>query len=206
MDGTLLDLHFDNHFWLNYLPKRYAQHHGICEDQATTDLHSRFDSIRGTLDWYCLDFWSRELAINIRELKEEIHHLIQERPFAQDFLQQLGNCGKQRVLITNAHPQSLSLKLQVTGIEPLLDAIISSHQYRTPKEEQSFWQQLHQQLQFDPARTLFIDDTERILASAQQFGICQLLCINQPDSKGKSRRINDFPAIHHFDEILPISA
>ncbi|HEC04859.1 MAG TPA: haloacid dehalogenase, partial [Thiothrix sp.] len=24
MDGTLLDLHFDNHFWLEHLPIHYA--------------------------------------------------------------------------------------------------------------------------------------------------------------------------------------
>ena len=29
MDGTLLDLHYDNHFWLEHLPQRYAELHGI---------------------------------------------------------------------------------------------------------------------------------------------------------------------------------
>ena len=205
MDGTLLDLHFDNYFWLDHLPKRYAEHHNVCPDQATRELHARFEAKRGTLDWYCLEYWSSELAVNIRELKEEIHHLIRERPYVQEFLRQLGDCGKQRVLITNAHPQSLSLKLQVTGIGPLLDTVISSHQYQAPKEEQSFWQQLHQQLQFDPARALFVDDTERILASAGEFGIGHLLCINQPDSQGEVRQIDHYPAIDHFDEIMPVA-
>ena len=27
MDGTLLDLHFDNHFWQTFVPLRYAQQH-----------------------------------------------------------------------------------------------------------------------------------------------------------------------------------
>ena len=25
MDGTLLDLHFDNHFWREHMPRRYAE-------------------------------------------------------------------------------------------------------------------------------------------------------------------------------------
>ncbi|UTW46728.1 GMP/IMP nucleotidase [bacterium SCSIO 12696] len=203
MDGTLLDLHFDNHFWLEYLPQRYAEHHGLCPNQATNELHARFEAKRGTLEWYCLEHWSEQLAVNIRELKEEIDHLIQERPFTQGFLDYLGDEGKQRVLVTNAHPDSLSLKLQITGIGDRLDRIISSHQFGAPKEEQTFWQQLHQQLGFDPQRTLFVDDTERILEAAQQFGIKHLLCIHQPDSKGVHRNIERFPAINHFDELTP---
>ena len=205
MDGTLLDLHFDNHFWLTYLPKRYAQHHNVCLDQATRELHAKVEDKRGTLDWYCLEYWSNELDIDVRELKTEIRHMIQERPFAQDFLAYLSDQGKERILITNAHPHGLELKLQATGIEPLLDQIISSHQYRSPKEDQSFWQQLHQQLNFDPSRTLFVDDTERILDAARQFGIKHLLCIHQPDSRKDHRQIDSYPAIDHFDELIPAS-
>ena len=34
MDGTLLDLHFDNHFWLEHLPQRYAELHGVSRAMA----------------------------------------------------------------------------------------------------------------------------------------------------------------------------
>lgn len=203
MDGTLLDLHFDNFFWLTHLPKRYAEHHNLCPDKATTELHERFYKKRGTLDWYCLEYWSKELSINIRQLKEEVGHLIQERPFVQEFLKQLGNHGKQRVLITNAHPESLSLKLDATGIENLLDHLYSSHQFGQPKESQLFWSALASEQHFDPARTLFIDDSLDVLRSAQTFGIAQILGISQPDSKQTPKTLNEFPTIVHFDEILP---
>ncbi|TNE81447.1 MAG: GMP/IMP nucleotidase [Gammaproteobacteria bacterium] len=203
MDGTLLDLHFDNYFWLTHLPRRYAEHHGICPDQATRDLHKRFRDKRGTLDWYCLEFWSKELAVNIRELKEEIVHLIQERPYVQEFLTQLGNDHKQRVLITNAHPQSLELKLSLTGIGPLLDHIYSSHQFGQPKESPAFWKHLEQCQHFCPERTLFIDDSVEVLKAAADYGIGHLLGISQPDSKQQGTPVNGFPAIAHFNEILP---
>ena len=29
MDGTLLDLHFDNHFWREHVPLRYAERHSL---------------------------------------------------------------------------------------------------------------------------------------------------------------------------------
>ena len=38
MDGTLLDLHFDNHFWLELLPQRYAELHGISRAMAELEL------------------------------------------------------------------------------------------------------------------------------------------------------------------------
>lgn len=203
MDGTLLDLHFDNFFWLTHLPRRYAEHHDLCPKQATQELHRRFQEKRGTLNWYCLEYWSNELSVNIRQLKEEIDHLIQERPFAQEFLQQLQAHGKQRVLITNAHPHSLELKLSVTGIHNLLDHVYSSHQFGQPKESQQFWQLLSEQQHFNPARTLFIDDSIDVLRSAQQYGIGYLLGMRQPDSQQAPKELDGFSSIVHFDEIFP---
>lgn len=203
MDGTLLDLHFDNYFWLQHLPRRYAQAHGVSLAQANEVLHAHMKAHEGTLKWYCLEHWSASLNLDIRQLKEEVKHKIQIRPFVGEFLQHLQQRHKKLVLITNAHPQSLDLKLEVTRIDQWLDMVISSHQFQYPKEAQEFWQQLKGQLHFEPARTLFIDDTERILRSAQTFGIGHLLCVRQPDSQAISREISDFAAIHHFDELFP---
>jgi len=205
MDGTLLDLHFDNFFWLNHLPRRYAEHHDICPDQALRELHQRFDEKRGTLHWYCLEYWSDELAVNIRDLKEEVKHLIQERPFVSEFLQQLGEANKQRILVTNAHPKSLELKLATTSIGDKLDKIISSHQYGHPKESPLFWQSLQNELNFDPDSTLFIDDSEDILAAAKRYGIAQVVSIKLPDSQQQANSNSAFPSITHFDEIFPQS-
>ncbi len=203
MDGTLLDLHFDNVFWLHHLPRRYAEHHGLCPDDSSRELHRKFAEKRGTLEWYCLDYWGRELALDIRRLKEEIQHLIAERPHAIQFLECLQVAGKERVLITNAHPRSLELKLQLTGIGAHLDRIISSHQYRAPKESPLFWQALARETGFTPSRSLFIDDSEPVLEAARRFGVGQLLCIRQPDSRLEHHYDGPFQAIHHFDEILP---
>ncbi len=203
MDGTLLDLHYDNYFWLTHLPKRYAETHGVDEQEAMAKLEAHIKAHEGTLNWYCLEFWSDALDLDIRALKEEVKHKIQIRPFVSEFLQALQNRGKRLVLITNAHPQSLDLKLEITEIDQWLHMVISSHEFNQPKEAQEFWTQLRQQEHFDPQRTLFIDDTVRILDSAREFGIKYLLCIHQPDSQRDHRNITEYPAIHHFDEIIP---
>jgi putative hydrolase of the HAD superfamily len=202
MDGTLLDLHFDNFFWLHHLPKRYAEENNTSVDLVIGNLQQRMRELQGTLDWYCTDFWSRELNLDIIELKKEINHLIGERPFVRPFLETLGLHNKQRVLVTNAHRNSVAIKFALTGIEALLDSVISSHDYGQPKEQQRFWQLLQQSVGFDPTRTLFIDDSEAILQSAQKYGIKHLLCIEQPDSKGESRKSDHFTMINSFEQIL----
>ncbi|MFP5340811.1 MAG: GMP/IMP nucleotidase, partial [Gammaproteobacteria bacterium] len=183
MDGTLLDLHFDNHFWLELLPQRYAELHGISRAMAELELAPLFNEHVGKLTWYCLDYWSRELNLPIREMKREIAELIALRPSADEFLAALRQAGKRVVLITNAHRDSLSLKLEKIELAPWFDRLISSHDYGYPKEEAQFWYALRQDLEFDPSRTLFIDDSLPILRSARRFGIAHLLAVREPDSR-----------------------
>jgi 5'-nucleotidase len=202
MDGTLLDLHFDNYFWLEHLPKRYAEIHKVDFATARQRLNENIKQHEGTLQWYCLEFWSKYLEVDIRSLKEEVKHKIQVRPHVKNFLNRLRETHKKCLLVTNAHPQSLSLKLEVTQIDKDLDIIISSHEFNHPKEAQEFWLALQAREKFDPARTLFIDDTARILESARTFGIRFVMGIHQPDSQ-IVRKMEGFPAIHHFDEIMP---
>lgn len=203
MDGTLLDLHFDNYFWLTHLPKRYAETHGVDEAEAMSRLQAHIKAHEGTLNWYCTEFWSKSLDVNIVELKKEVQSKVQIRPFVMEFLQALRQMNKRLVLVTNAHPHSVDLKFEITNIDRCLDMVISSHEFDQPKEAQEFWQQLWQQEQFDPERTVFIDDTVKILDSARDFGIKHLLCIHQPDSQREHRQITAYPAFNHFDEIMP---
>lgn len=203
MDGTLLDLHFDNHFWLEHVPQRYAEKHGISRQAALDKLIPLFKSMEGTIDWYCVDYWTKELELDIALLKEEIKHLIQVHPFVIEFLEKLAKAGKRRVLVTNAHQKSLNLKMNNTPLSGLLDSIISAHQLGIPKEETNFWKQLSSLETYNPQRTLLIDDNLSALASAKEYGIRHLLAIYKPDSKADIKNVGSFQAIHSFKEIMP---
>ena len=135
MDGTLLDLHFDNFFWLEHLPKRYADQNQDSDEDIIGALRQQLFDKQGTLEWYCTDYWSSQLGVNIIALKQEISHLIKERPQAHSFLSALKAHQKKCVLITNAHPDAVALKFSVTRIEPLFDKVISSHQYGHPERK-----------------------------------------------------------------------
>ncbi|MEB0205706.1 GMP/IMP nucleotidase [Pseudomonas sp. CCC3.1] len=202
MDGTLLDLHYDNHFWLEHLPQRYAELHGISRAMADLELTPLFENNAGQLKWYCLDFWSRELKIPVRELKLETAHLIALRPDADTFLAAIKQAGKRVILITNAHRDSLSLKLERIELAPYFERLISSHDYGFPKESPQFWDALHADIGFDPSRSLFIDDTLPILRSARAFGVGHLLAVKQPDSKKGPKDTEEFEALEDYRELL----
>ena len=50
MDGTLLDLHFDNFFWLELVPEHFGKQHGVSEEQALARMRSKSAEVHGTLD------------------------------------------------------------------------------------------------------------------------------------------------------------
>lgn len=203
MDGTLLDLHFDTYFWLEHLPLRYAQIHAMDADDARAWLHERIIAQQGTLNWYCLDYWTRELNVPITELKHEIADKIAFRPHVKDFLATLRQQKVRTVIVTNAHQDSLGLKIEKTGLNQLVDRVICSHDYGMPKEDPEFWHTLNDVEPFEKSRTLLVDDSLSVLSSARTYGIHYLLSIYQPDSQQPEREIDDFAAIAHFNEITP---
>jgi putative hydrolase of the HAD superfamily len=203
MDGTLLDLHFDNHFWLEHVPKRYAQAQNIDLEKSKQELFKRYKDIEGTLEWYCVDHWSRELELDIVLLKQEVDHLISVHPHVVDFLDAVRSLGKKTLLVTNAHQKSLALKMNRTKLSGHLDGVVCSHDMGYPKESLEFWHKLEQIESFTKERTLFVDDSISVLRSAERYGIEWLLMILKPDTKGPLKDAGHFSAIHDFSEIMP---
>jgi len=203
MDGTLLDLYYDNHFWLEHVPRRFAESRGLTLEQARDDLLPRYRRIQGTLEWYCVDHWSRELGLDIALLKAEVEHLIAVHPFVVEFLEVLAQRGKRRVLVTNAHQKSIALKMERTALAGHLDRIICAHDLAMPKEAPAFWSEVQRLEPFDPKRTLFIDDNLEVLHAARAAGFRWLLAITAPDSRHPERVISEFPAIARFSALLP---
>ncbi len=203
MDGTLLDLHFDNRFWLEHVPLRYAERRGLPLEEARSELIGRYRAIAGTLQWYCVDHWSAELGLDILPLKAELEHLIAVHPHAIEFLKALAARGKRRVLVTNAHRKTLDFKLARTPLAGHFEAIVSAHDLGLPKEDPRFWTRLQETLPFDPARTLFVDDNLSVLRAARTWGLETLLAIMQPDSRAPRHEQDEFPAIVDFGSLLP---
>lgn len=203
MDGTLLDLHYDNHFWLEHVPQRYAERHNLSLEAAREALRGRYRQVEGTLDWYCVDYWTRELDLDIALLKEEVEHLIDTHPHVLDFLEAVRNRGKRLVLVTNAHGKSLNIKFRRTRLNGHFDNVVCAHDLGLPKEQAGFWDKMQGIEPFQREKALLIDDSLPVLRAAHRYGIGQLLAVRNPDSKLPEKDVGEFNAIRSFREILP---
>ena len=203
MDGTLLDLNFDNYFWQEHVPIRYAEKHAMAVTDAKTELFPKFRAAEGTMNWYCVDYWSRILGLDIAHLKAEVDHLIAIHPHVLDFLDRLHEMKIRRVLVTNAHQKSLMLKMDRTQLHDHLDQIICAHDFGMPKEDPTFWGKLAQQVDFDKKTSVLVDDSLPVLRSARRYGIQHLLAVRKPDTQNPEKDVEEFEAIYNFSDIMP---
>ncbi len=202
MDGTLLDLRFDNWFWGTLIPSRYAVANDISETQAHELLALKFKNVAHTLRWYCIEYWTRELKLDIPALKRETLPRVGFLPGAETFLQKLRARGKRVVLVTNSHPTTLAIKDERVALTRHFDACYSSQPFDAPKEDAAFWPRLAAREDFSPPRTLFIDDSLRVLQCARDYGIAHLRAVRRPDSGALPQETGDFAAIDSVAELI----
>jgi putative hydrolase of the HAD superfamily len=204
MDGTVLDLRFDNLFWLEALPRRWGELRGLDERAAVAQLKPRFDAKRGTLDWYCIDHWSEELGFDIAALKSEMRDHIRYLGGALDFLARVRALGKRLLLTTNAHPISLGVKNGHTGLARHFDELVSSHEFGVPKESPEFWIRLARGHGVHADTTLFVDDSRPVLEAARIAGVRWICQVLQPDSTQPPREpAPGFTGIRSLGDLLP---
>lgn len=205
MDGTILDLAFDNHFWREVVPERYGRQRGIPVEAARAELQPHFESLQGRLEWYCLDYWSELTQLDLAALTAEIRHRIAPLEGAEGFLRAVRQSGRPLWLVTNAHRNSWALKLEQTGLGAHFDRIVCSHDFKAPKEDPRFWHGLQARHPFDPARALFVDDSLPVLRAARDHGVGQLVAIRRPDTTRPPRDITELTSVEKLADLLPVA-
>jgi putative hydrolase of the HAD superfamily len=202
MDGTLLDLAFDNLFWREIVPCRYARLRGISVSAAQAALAPRFEAKMGTLEWYCLDHWTRDLGMDLKTLKREHREHIRFLPGARDFLASVRARRKRVCIVTNAHRDTFAVKAEHTGIDRLVDGVVCSHDFAAPKESAAFWHALKEHQPFETTRTLLIEDSLPVLAAARAYGLTHTIAIRRPDSQLPARATADFLGVDGVFELV----
>jgi len=203
MDGTLLDKHFDDYFWEVYVPEHYSLLHDISVDEAKKQLLARYREVESTLEWTDLEYWSHELGLDIPELKMRINHMIGVHPYVVEFLEFCLAARKKLYLITNAHSRTLSIKLEKTSIGPWFDRVVCAEEVGLAKEDPEFWRRLEEMLGYHPKTTLLADDTEKVLHSADDYGLGHLIYVARSSSMQPVRYSEKYPSIDYFKELMP---
>ncbi len=202
MDGTVLDLAYDNYVWKQLVPEHYAEVKGISLDAARSRLYAKYRSIQGDIQWYCLDHWSERLGLDVLELHRDVNHRIDYLPGAKGFLQSLREHHVRVLLVTNSHPDTLALKDEVTGLAEYFDAIYTSHQFGYAKERQEFWHALQEEEGFLSESTLFVDDNQTVLKSADTYGLKMLVEISHPDTSEPARETPAYTDVAGVADLL----
>jgi len=203
MDGTLLDLAFDNYMWQELVPRRYAVANDMPFADAQALLMSKYEAVEGNLDWYCLDHWCERLGIDVMQLHHDVSHRIGYLPGALEFLRAVHEQDVRVLLVTNSHPDTLALKEAMTGLGDYFDGLHSSHDYGYAKESQNFWNALQEDVGFDRETTLFVDDSQAVLRSAHEYGIEMLVTVTRPDTSEPVKNGSEFRGVERVADMLP---
>ena len=202
MDGTLLDRHFDNFFFEEELPRRYAKKHGLGVGDARERLFRLYRAVEGELQWTDLHYWSRMLDIDVIAMTKEFDHMIGFLPGAEEFLRQVRDRGTPVVLVTNAHASGVEIKVGRTGLDRLVDRIVNAFDVGYLKMRAEFWPACRRLVGFEPARTLYIDDDESCLEAAGQYGIGFIYHSAKSSSQLPPQPSSRYPSIECLPALL----
>jgi 5'-nucleotidase len=171
MDGTLLDRHFDNFFFEEELPRRYAAKHGLKAVEAREKLFALYRTVEGELDWTNLHYWTKTLGIDVIAMTKEFDYMIGFLPHAEEFLRYLQTNGKRVHLVTNAHTTGVAINVDKTGLDHHVQRIVDAFEVGYLKMRAEYWPICQRLIGFEPKRTLYLDDDESCLNAAQEYGI-----------------------------------
>jgi 5'-nucleotidase len=202
MDGTLLDRHFDNFFFEEELPRRYATRHGLSFEAARDRLMAMYRSVEGELAWTDLDYWTKQVGIDVVAMHKELDHMIGFLPGAEDFLAHLRQLGKRVTIVTNAHRTGVSVKVAKTGLDRYVDRIVDAFEVGYLKMRPEYWPNCRRLLGFDPSRALFMDDDAGCLTAAQAFGVKHLVHSAKSSSQLPPTPLPQFLSIMSFAPLM----
>ena len=202
MDGTILDRHFDNFFFEEELPRRYAKQKGLTFESARERLLTLYRSVEGELDWSDLTYWKRVLDIDVVALTEELDCMIDFLPGAMEFLDHLGRVGKRVSILTNAHPSGTAIKVAKTGLDRHVDRIVTAFDVGYLKMRKEYWPECQRLLGFNPSRSLYVDDDEACLAAAESHGIAQIFHSSKSSSQLPPHPSRRFRSIENLTALI----
>ena len=202
MDGTLLDRHFDNFFFEEELPRRYAAMHGCAFEASRQHLMAMYRSVEGELAWTDLEYWSARVGIDVVAMHQELQHLIGFLPGAEYFLEAVRAKGKRITVLTNAHHTGVAVKSAKTGLDRYVDRIVDAFEVGYLKMRSEYWPACRKLVGFDPRRSLYVDDDEACLAAANQYGIAAIVHSAKSSSQLPPVRSANFASVDHLPALL----
>lgn len=202
MDGTLLDRHFDNFFFEEELPRRFAALHGLSFEASRDRLMAMYRSVEGELAWTDLHYWTNRVGIDVVAMHQELDHMIRFLPGAEEFLHSMGRLGKRVTVVTNAHRAGVSVKAARTGLDRRVDRIVDAFEVGCLKTRAEYWPTCRRLVGFEPTRALYVDDDEGCLTAAQRFGIGEIIHSAKSSSQLPPDFVSGFRSVERLTQLI----
>ncbi len=202
MDGTLLDRDFDNFFFEEELPRRYAALHRMPEPAAREKLFALYRAVEGELAWTDLHYWTTQSGIDVVKLTQELSDRIGYLPGVEAFLGAVRAKRKRMTVLTNAHAEGVAIKCRKTGIDKQVDRIVNAFEVGYLKMHPAYWPACQKLVGFDPGRSLYIDDDESCLAAAQAFGIRHIFHSARSSTKLPPHPSSRHPPLENLRDLI----
>jgi len=204
LDGTLLDKDFDDHLWQELVPLVYARENGVSIQEAKRILYKEYRKEWGTLNWNDIDHWSALFGLEIADLQRSVADRVALHTGVREFLTYVRAMGKPLHMVTNAHPKTLSTKMERIPLDAHFDEVLSAFQVGYAKEEIEFWEEAQRRLAFSPETTLLVDDNAEALRAAEEYGVVYVLHKSRASRTRPPEPHPEFPSIEYFSELMTI--
>ena len=198
MDGTLLDLSYDNYFWHEHIPALYSKKNSITTQEGKRIFEKLYKNKQNTIEWYSIGYWSEVLKIDLELEILKTKNKIKIFAGTIDLLIQLKRHKIKICLLTNCPREMLNIKITQTKLWGYFDKIISSEDCGYIKESDEFWSYLNKNIEYNIKKTVFIDDNQNVLKYSKKNGIQNIYCIDFPDSKKDRQIINGYQSIENI--------
>ena len=202
MDGTLLDRHFEDFFWDELVPRRYATKHRLPLAAAKEKLKTIYQSKLNTVYWGDIAYWEKRLDLRLWGLRYQTQHLVRMHPHTMRFLKFLKQRKKKVYLVTAALRADVDFKLSTNAIGCYFDGIFSEFEIGASKKSVVFWEKLQRLIGFKKNSTMVADDEASVLKAAKKYGIKWIVLKKTFSSKKEPRASDEFISVRHFDDIL----
>lgn len=165
LDGTIVSRDYVDYFWLELVPKLYAERHGLSVEEAKREVLRQYDEVGpGDLRWYKPSYWFERFQLDsglIEWALGEAGRLVKPYADALEFLERAR--GRVEVVVsTSASREFVNLVFErVPKLAALVSRVFSSvSDFSLPGKPPEFYRAVLARLGAAPGEVVHAGDDE----------------------------------------------
>ena len=167
LNGTLVTRGYADYFWLELVPRAYAERWGLGLEEARRAVAAEYDRVGpGDLRWYLPEFWARRLGldVDVGELVREAASRAEVYPDVPEALERLAEGF--RLVVASNMPRGFAEAVverveEAVGRRVFEGCFSCVSDLGIPRKEPAFYRYVCAEVGAPPARVLHVGDDVR---------------------------------------------